>query len=652
MMFYQRMTGMEVPAALIEISKSAKDGKLTGKILSFGTALASPTLKSATVNPQTLHLVLEMTVQSIMPGQQQPVQQTKQADILVELHDGLVRGTAQFNPLDNFLVALIPTELTQIQELHPQPLSEGREITASKEKPQEFVEQANAFVKAHPDSPLAVELFPALFVTAQERKLSKAEVEKLADQYMKIAETWGSRAAFKARIDIASSLVKINYLPQTAIHQMDLAIGQLTEETIPIWRPMLEEMKEQARDNEALAMAHGGTPEQREKAIPILRKRNKRIPYDPIVLMELARYDESHGKTDEALKAYAKLAVLPMFDEILHQIWKVEKANNPSPRETAEKLWKSQHGGKTDGFEKYLDDVYAESMPKFTGKRVEPRPADPENRVVLCELFTGAACGPCVAADVAFADLLKTFAPSELIALQYHEHIPQPDPLANRDSEARFQFYFPERGGTPTFVIDGMPLQRGGLLHQTGEVYQALRGAIDRFLKRKTSVRIQLAAQPKGSVVGVTADAEGSFAQNEPIRLRLALAEDRIFMRGQNGIREHEMVVRTFLGGPMGAELKDGKMHYEGSVDLKAIREQLNDQLSAVEESQKMKFPARPLELSHLQLVAFVQNDQSREIYQAKLIPFPSASTPKAANAQPSKRGPQQASAAHDSKKP
>ena len=32
------------------------------------------------------------------------------------------------------------------------------------------------------------------------------------------------------------------------------------------------------------------------------------------------------------------------------------------------------------------------------------------------------------------------------------------------------------------------------------------------------------------------------------------------------------MVVRTFLGGPMGAELKDGKMHYEGSVDLKAIR--------------------------------------------------------------------------------
>ena len=153
-------------------------------------------------------------------------------------------------------------------------------------------------------------------------------------------------------------------------------------------------------------------PSGERKAIPILHKHNKRIPYDPIVLMELARYDESHGKTDKALKAYAKLAVLPMFDEILHQIWKVEKANNPSPRETAEKLWKSQHGGKTDGFEKYLDDVYAESMPKFTGKRVEPRPADPENRVVLCELFTGAACGPCVAADVAFADLLKTFAPA------------------------------------------------------------------------------------------------------------------------------------------------------------------------------------------------------------------------------------------------
>lgn len=652
MMFYQRMSGSELPAALIDISK--KDGKLTGKVMSYGAAISNsnPSFKGATVTPHALHMLLEMTVQAMMPGQQQPVQQTKTADILVEFHDGYARGTAQFGPFDGFLVALIPTQLEQIQELHPQTLPESNELSAYKDKREDFLNAASVFVKAHPESPLTVELYPALFMTAQERKLDKAAVESLADQYVKAAELWGSREVLKARIDVASALVKSNYLHQTAIHQADLAIGQLTEETIPMWRPMLEQMKEQARDNETLVLAHSGTPEQRDKAIPLLRERTKKIPYDPIVLMELARYDESHGKTNDALKTYAKLAVLPMFDEILHQIWTVEKADHPSPRDSAEKLWKSQHGGKTDGFDKYLEEVYAESMPKFTGKRVEPRPADPENRVVLCELFTGAACGPCVAADVAFAYLLKTFAPTEVIALQYHQDIPQPDPLANQDSEARFRFYFPERGGTPTFVIDGMPLQRGGLLHQAGEVYQAVRAPINQFLSRKTSVRIQLAAQPKGSVVGVTADAEGSFAQNEPIRLRIALAEERVFMRGQNGIREHEMVVRTFLGGPQGSELRDGKLHYEGTVDLKAIRVQLNDQLSAEEESHKIKFPTKPLELSRLSLVAFVQNDQSREIYQSKLLPFPSSATPSAAQAQPANAPPQPKTVANDSKKP
>ena len=171
-------------------------------------------------------------------------------------------------------------------------------------------------------------------------------------------------------------------------------------------------MKEQAIDNEALALAHSGTPEQRTKSISILRERDRKVPFDPIVLLELARYDEEHGKPDAALKDYAKLAVLPMFDEVIQQVWKTEKDKHPSPRKSAEKLWKGLHGGKTDGFDKYLDDVYAQSMPKFDDRPVEPRPADPENRVVLCELFTGASCGYCVAADVAFAHLIKIYAPA------------------------------------------------------------------------------------------------------------------------------------------------------------------------------------------------------------------------------------------------
>jgi hypothetical protein len=148
----------------------------------------------------------------------------------------------------------------------------------------------------------------------------------------------------------------------------------------------------------------------------------------------------------------------------------------------------------------------------------------------------------------------------------------------------------------------------------------------------------------------VTADADGSFPPNEPIRLRLALAEDRIFLRGSNGIREHEMVVRAMPGGPQGVEMKDGKLQYQGTVDLKSIRQQLNDQLIADEEKQKAKFASKPLELAHLRLVAFVQNDQSREVYQATMIPFPMPATPTAASTQPRNVRPHSTAVASDGK--
>jgi hypothetical protein len=634
LLFYQRLSGMEVPAALLDISKSSKDGKLMiKKPVQFGTALSGPTLKQAQVTPDTVHLVLEMAVQSMGPNGT-PHQQMRQADVVIEFHDGLARGSAQFDPLDTFLVAMVPTQIDTVQELRPQMLPESAEMEAAKKDRDDFLQKAATFVNAHPNNPMTIELYPVLFSTAQERKLDKSAVEAMADQYVKSAKLWGERMAFKARIDVISSLIKTSYLPQTTLKQIDLALSQLTEDKIQLWKPVLEQMKEQARANEALTQAHAGTPEERAKAIPFLRERDRKIPYDPIVLVELARYDDEHGKPEDALKEYARLAVLPLFDEILQQVWKGEAGKRPTSRESVEKVWKGLHKGSTDGLDKYLDDVYAQSMPKFTEKPVQPRPADPDNRVVLCELFTGASCGPCVAADVAYSHLIKTYAPTEMIALQYHEHIPQPDPLTNQDSEARFKFYFPDRGGTPTFVVDGVPAQRGGLLHQANEVYAGIRQMIDHFLAQKTSVRIQLAAQPKGSTVEVKADAEGAFPPNEPIHLRLALVEERILMHAHNGIREHEMVVRFMPGGPLGVEIKDGKLHYDGKVNLQSIKQELKDQLIADEEKSKSKFDAKPLDLAHLRLVAFVQNDQTHEIYQAKMVPFPAADS-KAAAAQP-----------------
>src|SRR5262249_44181810 len=82
-----------------------------------------------------------------------------------------------------------------------------------------------------------------------------------------------------------------------------------------------------------------------------------------------------------------------------------------------------------------VDKIELVPITKYAGRKGK------SDRVVLVELFTGAECPPCVAADLGFDALAKTYKPSEVLLLQYHEHIPGPDPLTNADTEARMKFY-------------------------------------------------------------------------------------------------------------------------------------------------------------------------------------------------------------------
>jgi hypothetical protein len=623
LVFFPTGRSVEVPAALIEIAKS-KTSKLEVKLKQFGLTLSNPELKQAQATEKTVHLVMDLGVQP-QAGQPSGPRQMRRADIVAELHDGLVRGNAQLSPVDTFLVALVPTDLDMVQDLRPQMLVEGAELQT--EKREEMVTKAANFVKAHPDSPLTVGIYPFVMRSTGERHMDEAAVRAAADTYAAAAARWGQREELKARITVADSLLSTNRFPQLAIQQIDVALSKLNEETIPILKAPLDSLKETAQAFLAKEQIAKGTPEQQKKAAEILRAWDKKRPYDPTVMAEIASYDERTGQKQGALQLYAQLAVLPLLDGMLGEIAKQQKTQRPPSIETAGRLWKETHGGKTDGFATFLDQVYDQSMPKFQEKPVEPRTQNADNRVVLCELFTGAGCPPCIAADIAFAHLRKTFGPTEVIALQYHEHIPKPDPMTNDDTENRFKYYFPppQGGGTPTFCLGGNNVIQGpGYLHQAHEIYDGVRRVIGQLLAGKTSVRIKLKAEPKGDSVAVTADAEGLFPPDEPIHLRLALAEDEVAFKASNGIRHHEMVVRAMPGGSQGVSSKDGKFHYQGTVNLKAIKQQLNDYLTGYEQAQRMTFSAKPMNLTHLHLVAFVQNDQTHEVYQATSIPFPS----------------------------
>jgi len=108
-----------------------------------------------------------------------------------------------------------------------------------------------------------------------------------------------------------------------------------------------------------------------------------------------------------------------------------------------------------------LDKEYLETMPGFKGEMFAGRKGKSE-RAVFMELFTGATCPPCVAADLAFDVLMKSYKASDLVLVQYHMHIPGPDPLTNSDTEARWKYYGKAVRGVPSSIFNGKSKAGGG----------------------------------------------------------------------------------------------------------------------------------------------------------------------------------------------
>ncbi len=67
-----------------------------------------------------------------------------------------------------------------------------------------------------------------------------------------------------------------------------------------------------------------------------------------------------------------------------------------------------------------------------------------------------------MAVDLAFDSLGRTYKPTEVILLQYHAHIPGPDPLVSKDGAARMDFYNKKDDdkSTPQIFVSGKPTPR------------------------------------------------------------------------------------------------------------------------------------------------------------------------------------------------
>ena len=250
---------------------------------------------------------------------------------------------------------------------------------------------------------------------------------------------------------------------------------------------------------------------------------------------------------------------------------------------------------------------------KFSGRK------DKNDRAVLVELFTGAQCPPCVAADLAFDALGKTYSPKDVVLLQYHLHIPGPDPLTNPGTLARVKYYSKEVEGTPTILFNGKAeAGGGGFVPHAKAKYTEYRGVVDPLLEKPAPVKLEATAVRKGDNIHITATASGVDNPGEKVRLRLALIEEWVRYRGGNGLSYHHHIVRDLPGGAEGLALTKETGKVEATVDLDALRTKLATYLEEFAKNEG-PFPSSswPLSLRDLRVVAFVQNDDTQEVLQA-----------------------------------
>jgi hypothetical protein len=282
--------------------------------------------------------------------------------------------------------------------------------------------------------------------------------------------------------------------------------------------------------------------------------------------------------------------------------------------------------------EEKIDAEYMVKVPPFKPAAFAGRKDQNANQVVMMELFTGAQCPPCVAADVAFDALVKAYKPTDLVLIQYHMHIPGSDPMTNPDTTARWDYYqklFPYDpdtrtgiGGVPSSLFNGKVAGGGGGgMTAAEDKFNQYAGLINPLLEKTTEVKLAGKAKRTGDKLDIGVEvANGDGAD---VKLRLLVVEETVKYAGSNGIRFHHHVVRAMPGGAAGVAVKDKSFKHTAAVDLGEVRKGLTkylDEYVAENPNRPFARPDRPMDMKAVRVIALVQNDKTGEILQSMQI--------------------------------
>ncbi len=230
-------------------------------------------------------------------------------------------------------------------------------------------------------------------------------------------------------------------------------------------------------------------------------------------------------------------------------------------------------------------------------------------------------------AGLAFDAAHERYTRQDFIWLNYHVHIPLPDPMVNPSTVARRTFY--GVSSSPSYFFDGESDGGGGSADSAKALFDSkVDPKIQAHLAVAPEADVKIQATQAGNTVKARATVSGVTSKSARLRVQIVLAEESVTFSGENGERFHPIVVRSMAVDAKAAQgfaLAPGKGgSFEYTFDLaKAMADAKEGLINYETKERKGEYTFR--EKKHeikngLVAVAFVQDEATKKVLQATYV--------------------------------
>ena len=230
-------------------------------------------------------------------------------------------------------------------------------------------------------------------------------------------------------------------------------------------------------------------------------------------------------------------------------------------------------------------------------------------------------------AGLAFDAAHERYTRQDFIWLNYHVHIPQPDPMVNPSTVGRRTFY--GVSSSPSYFFDGESDGGGGSAENAKSIFDSkVEPKIQKHLEVPPGAAVKLQASQVAGRVKTKATVSNVKSKSDRLRVQIVLAEESVTFSGENGERFHPIVVRGMAVDAKAAQgfaLAPGKGgSFEYTFDLAKLMADAKESLTNFETKERKgeyTFREKKHEIKNgLVAVAFVQDEATKKVLQATFV--------------------------------